>query len=86
MQACVFGCLAPIVSTVAGMSPDVISQRKDSVANTKIYCLGGGSLYFPRVLADLALEQDLGGSEIVLYDIDVEKADLMADLGRRVQI
>ncbi|SVB07431.1 uncharacterized protein METZ01_LOCUS160285, partial [marine metagenome] len=32
------------------------------VTNTKIACLGGGSLYFPRVLADLALEEELAGS------------------------
>jgi len=54
------------------------------VADTKIACLGGGSLYFPRVLADLALETELSGSEVVLYDIDAEKAALMATMGQRL--
>jgi alpha-galactosidase len=52
--------------------------------DVKIACLGGGSLYFSRVLADLALERDLAGSEIVLYDIDAEKAQLMAAMGARL--
>ena len=50
----------------------------------KIACLGGGSLYFPRVLGDLALEEELAGSEITLYDIDAEKAERMATLGTRL--
>jgi alpha-galactosidase len=54
------------------------------VANTKIACLGGGSLYFPRVLADLSLADELSGYEIVLYDIDSEKTQLMAALGSRL--
>ena len=54
------------------------------MTNTKIACLGGGSLYFPRVLADLALEEELAGSEVVLYDIDADKAELMAALGVRL--
>ena len=52
--------------------------------NIKIACLGGGSLYFPRVLADLALANEVAGSEVVLYDIDAEKAELMAGAGRRL--
>lgn len=51
--------------------------------NIKIACLGGGSLYFPRVLADLALANEVAGSEVVLYDIDAEKAELMAGAGSR---
>ena len=39
----------------------------------KIVCLGGGSLYFRRAIPDLLLSQDLGESELVLYDIDSEK-------------
>ncbi len=50
----------------------------------KIVCLGGGSLYFMRALPDLILCQDLAGSEIVLYDIDAEKAERMAATGRRL--
>ena len=49
----------------------------------KIVCLGGGSLYFQRVLGDLALEEELSGSDVVLYDIDAEKAERMAALGAR---
>ena len=48
----------------------------------KIVCLGGGSLYFTRVLPDLLLTDDLNGSEIVLYDIDNAKVERMAHFGR----
>jgi alpha-galactosidase len=54
------------------------------MSNKKIVCLGGGSLYFTRVLPDILLSQDLVGSEIVLYDIDAEKVEKMAHLGRRL--
>jgi len=50
----------------------------------KIVCLGAGSLYFRRAVADLLVSEDLAGSEIVLYDIDPEKAELMAAMGRRL--
>ncbi|MBT6143999.1 MAG: hypothetical protein HOH74_01140 [Gemmatimonadetes bacterium] len=56
------------------------------MTHTKIACLGGGSLYFPRVLADLALAPELAGSEVVLYDIDTEKAQLMAATGQRLAL
>lgn len=52
----------------------------------KIVCLGGGSLYFARALPDLVLTEDLAGSEIVLYDLDGEKANLMAAMGRRMAL
>jgi alpha-galactosidase len=54
------------------------------MATTKILCLGGGSLYFARALPDLVVSDDLAGSEIVLYDIDGEKVELMARMGRRL--
>jgi len=50
----------------------------------KIVCLGGGSLYFRRAIPDLLLSTDLTGSEIVLYDIDGEKVEKMAAMGRRL--
>jgi len=50
----------------------------------KIVCLGGGSLYFPRAISDLLISEELAGSEIVLYDIDAEKAERMAAMGRRL--
>ena len=50
----------------------------------KIVCLGGGSLYFRRALPDLLISPDLAGSELVLYDIDEEKVQMMADMGRRL--
>ena len=50
----------------------------------KIVCLGGGSLYFPHALPDLVTCQDLHGSELVLYDLDAEKVELMAAMGRRL--
>ena len=50
----------------------------------KIACLGAGSFYFPRPLGDLAIAEDLHGSEITLYDLDADKAGMMAGLGRRL--
>jgi len=50
----------------------------------KITCLGGGGWYFTRPIADFALCEDLHGSEIVLYDIDAERAGLVAKMGRRL--
>ena len=50
----------------------------------KIVCLGGGSLYFRRAIPDLLLSQDLGDSELVLYDIDSEKVERMAAMARRL--
>ena len=50
----------------------------------KIVCLGAGSFYFPRALGDFAITPGLAGSEITLYDLDVEKAELMASLGKRL--
>ena len=50
----------------------------------KIVCLGGGSLYFRRAIPDLLLSQDLGDSELVLYDIDNEKVERMAGMARRL--
>ena len=50
----------------------------------KIVCLGGGSLYFRRAIPDLLLSQDLGGSELALYDIDKEKVERMAAMARRL--
>jgi alpha-galactosidase len=52
--------------------------------SVKIACLGAGSLYFPRALGDLAVTPGLAGSEITLYDIDLEKAEIMARLGQRL--
>ena len=54
------------------------------MATKKIVCLGGGSLYFRRALADLLICEDLSGSEIVLYDIDADKVEIMAAMGRRL--
>jgi len=50
----------------------------------KIMCLGGGSLYFRRVLGNLVLEEQLAESDILLYDIDPEKAERMAALGHQL--
>lgn len=54
------------------------------MANKKITCLGSGSLYFRRVLADIQLDKVLAGCEVVLYDIDSQKSQIMAGLGKRL--
>jgi alpha-galactosidase len=51
--------------------------------HTKIACLGAGSFYFPGVLGDIAVTPGLAGSEITLYDLDFDKAELMAGLAKR---
>jgi len=50
----------------------------------KIVCLGGGSGYFIRALGDIVVMPGLAGSEITLYDIDMEKAEIMAQHGARL--
>lgn len=50
----------------------------------KIVCLGSGSGYFARTLGDIVLAKGLAGSEITLYDIDLEKSEIMAEHGRRL--
>ena len=50
----------------------------------KIVCLGAGSLYFRRAIADLLMSQDLSGSEIVLYDLVHEKSERVARMGQRL--
>ena len=50
----------------------------------KIVCLGGGSGYFTRALGDIAVTEGLAGSEITLYDINLEKAEIMAQHGTRL--
>jgi len=50
----------------------------------KIVCLGAGSLYFRRAIADLLMSQDLAGSEIVLYDLVHEKSERVAQMGQRL--
>jgi alpha-galactosidase len=50
----------------------------------KIVLLGAGSMYFSRVLPDLAMMEGLKGSEIVLYDIDREKSEIMAGFGAAI--
>jgi len=50
----------------------------------KVACLGGGGWYFTRPISDFALCEDIHGSEIALYDIDRDRAELMAKMGRRL--
>jgi alpha-galactosidase len=50
----------------------------------KIVCLGGGSGYFTRALGDIIATPGLAESEITLYDIDMEKAEIMAQHGTKL--
>lgn len=54
------------------------------MANKKIALLGSGSLYFTEVIPDLIAHDELEGSEVTLYDIDSEKSQRMAAMGRRL--
>ena len=52
----------------------------------KIVLLGGGSLFFRTVLTELAVTDELSGSEVVLYDIprSSDRLSVMERFGKRV--
>ena len=50
----------------------------------KIACIGSGSLFFVRAIPDILLNDQLAGSELVLYDIDHTKSQKMAAMGQRL--
>ena len=52
--------------------------------NLKIACIGGAGWYFTRPIADFCLCRELHGSEIALFDIDNDRARLMARMGERL--
>jgi len=54
------------------------------MSRKKIVCLGGGSRYFIGALCDMTVVKGLARSEIIIYDIDEEKAAIMAQLGTRL--
>lgn len=50
----------------------------------KIVCLGGGSLYYTRAIADIVENDTLAGSDLTIYDLDFEKSKRMAAMGQRL--
>lgn len=51
----------------------------------KITIIGAGSLVFtPHILADIAMSDDLAGSNVYLMDVDEERLSLMAKLSDRI--
>ena len=48
----------------------------------KLACLGAGGRYFARPLGDIAVCEDLHGSDIALYDIDHDRCEIMAEKAR----
>lgn len=54
------------------------------MARKKIVCLGGGSNYFISAIRDLVLNNDINDSEVVLYDINFNKAKIMAEYGNKL--
>ncbi len=50
----------------------------------KVVFVGGGSLYFEGVTAELATTEGLPPIDIVFYDIDSKRNDLMYRIGRRI--
>ena len=50
----------------------------------KIVLLGGGSLYFETVIAELACTPELAGSDVMLYDVDAKRMDLVYRVGLRI--
>lgn len=77
-----FACIKAKVFNAAVGSDTFENLGMKKMANNKIVCLGSGSLYFTSCLGDLLHHEDLRGSEIVLYDIDSAKSELMAETAR----
>ncbi|MBI5723855.1 MAG: hypothetical protein HZA50_07855 [Planctomycetes bacterium] len=50
----------------------------------KIVCLGGGSMYFHGSMREIVCQEDMAGSELVLYDIDGPKVEIAAGMARRL--
>ncbi len=50
----------------------------------KIVLIGGGSPYFETVIGELALEKQLAGSSVVLYDVNPGPMRLIRTIGKRV--
>lgn len=50
----------------------------------KIVLLGGGSLYFESVMREIALTPELTGAQVVLYDINRRRVELMRRVGVRI--
>jgi len=55
-----------------------MSERK------KIVYIGGGSLYFEIVTAELATTKGMPPLDVYFYDIDAERNDIMCRVGERV--
>ena len=55
------------------------------MSGPRIVCIGGGSYHWtPRILTDLANTPTLVDAEVVLYDIDLARAETMAELGQAI--
>ncbi len=50
----------------------------------KIVLLGGGSLYFEYVMAEIACTPELAGAQVMLYDVDKKRMDLMRRVGLQI--
>ena len=50
----------------------------------KISCIGGAGYYFAGPIRNFAAHPDLRGTELCIYDIDRERADIMAAMARRL--
>ncbi len=50
----------------------------------KIALLGGGSLYFESVIKEIAMTPELAGSEIMLFDPDARRMEIMRQVGVRI--
>jgi len=54
------------------------------MSGQKIVCLGGAGGYFKNLLPRLIACEGLSGSEIILYDLAVDRAEAMARMGNRL--
>ena len=50
----------------------------------KIVLIGGASPYFETVIDELALQKELAGSSVVLYDVNLGPMRLIRTIGKRV--
>ena len=49
----------------------------------KIVLLGGGSAFFRTVIGELAITEELSGSDVVFYDTQEPHMEIIAKYGRR---
>jgi alpha-galactosidase len=61
-----------------------LKGSKHMSVSKKIACLGSGSVFFTSAIPDIVLNEELAGSELVLYDIDHVKSAKMTAMAQHL--